>query len=62
MTDLEKVRKLLLTFFGDDDKVDTWLNSSNANFGGCTPMKLFQADRGHKVLAFVENALEENER
>ena len=62
MTDLEKVRKLLLTFFGDDDKVNTWLNSSNMNFGGCTPMKLFQADRGHKVLLFVENALEENKR
>jgi hypothetical protein len=53
---------LLQDFFKNDVKVDKWLNSPNLNFGGATAINLFLNGKGHKVLLFVKNALDENNR
>lgn len=58
--DFKEIKRLLLTFLKDDDRVDTWLNSTNGNFGYFVPMDLIRKNRGHKVLFWIQNALEEN--
>lgn len=47
-------------FFDDLDKVSAWMMVKNPHLGNVTPMDLFMRGRGHKVLAFVKGALEEN--
>lgn len=52
---------LLLAFFhGDAEKIATWMTTKNPNFGGGIPLQLFMMGRGHKVLAFIKNAIDEN--
>jgi len=55
---LEEIKKKLLTLLKDDDKIELWLNCPNGNFGNSTPMALINANRGHKVLLFINSALE----
>lgn len=53
---------LLNDFFqGDINKVSAWMNCINPHLGNTSPFYLFQCGRGHKVLAFVKGALEDNE-
>ena len=47
-------------FFDDIDKIAVWMMLPNPHLGNASPFALFQRGRGHKVLAFVKNALEEN--
>jgi hypothetical protein len=47
-----------LTILKDHDKVDTWLNCSNPNFGYIKPITLINIGRGDKVLLFIEAAIE----
>lgn len=47
-------------FFQDEKKVALWMNTKNLNFGDCSPVHLFARQRGHKVLEFVNYALENN--
>jgi hypothetical protein len=55
----EEINRLLRVFFKHTpEKIEVWLNTPNLNFGGCSPNKLIQLGRGHKVLAFVKEAAE----
>ena len=47
-------------FFNDYKKVETWLRTDNLNFGGIAPIFLINLERAHKVLQFIETALDEN--
>lgn len=47
-------------FFDDMDKISFWMMTENPHLGNISPFDLFTRGRGHKVLAFVKNALEEN--
>ena len=52
--------ELLDAFFKDEVKTNAWFNIENPLLGNCTPMELFIRDRGHKVLSFIKNAIDEN--
>lgn len=54
--------RLLNKFFDrDSSKVAAWLTIPNPNLGETRPIDFYMRGRGHKVLSFIENALEENE-
>ena len=47
---------ILSKFFqNDQEKIEKWLSSENANFGGASPNKLIENGRGYKVLLWLEN-------
>lgn len=50
----------LQDFFNNKEKVSAWMTCKNPHLGNTSPWNLFQRGRGHKVLAFVKGALEEN--
>jgi len=53
---------LLNTFFqGDQTKIHAWMTTPNPLFGETTAIRLILMGRGHKVLAFMKNAIEENQ-
>lgn len=45
--------------FNDFKKMKFWLETKNPNFGNIAPIKLIALGRGHKVLNFIINALDE---
>lgn len=45
----------------DVNKVAAWFNTPNMNFGNVSPITLFNRNRGHKVLQFIDNRLTEIE-
>jgi hypothetical protein len=42
-----------------NEKGRRWMAASNPNLGGATPAALVMNGRGHKVLSFIESAMEE---
>lgn len=58
-TNIKIICKLNM-FFNDYKKVETWLRADNLNFGAIAPIFLINLERGHKVLQFIETALDEN--
>jgi hypothetical protein len=55
-----EIERKLYKFFKDEKKVKAWLNLKNLNFGGFAPIDLIKRGRAHKVLEFINNALDEN--
>ncbi len=45
---------------GDVDKTYTWLTVDNLCFGGISALRLIDCGRGHKVLQFIDDAIEGN--
>jgi hypothetical protein len=45
---------LLMSLDNTPEKVEKWLDTENANFGGSQPITLIKAGKGHKVVMFVE--------
>lgn len=61
LADLVQLIRLLDEFFDSDDlKVSVWLSTKNPHLGESKPIDLFLKGRGHKVLAFARNAIDEN--
>lgn len=61
MQDLIESIKLVQTFFvADPAKVPMWFTTKNPHLGECKPIELFFRGRGHKVLSFIQNSLDEN--
>lgn len=56
----DQILALVVGFFKDEKKAQTWMETENPNLGGSTPATLIHRGRGHKVLQFVTSALEEN--
>lgn len=54
--------KIKMRLGWDAFKIKTWLKTPNPNFGGVTPARMVSMGRGHKVVQFVEFALEDNEQ
>jgi len=48
--------------FGPDalDKIRFWMMTKNPHFGFISPVRLLAKGRGHKVLQFIEQALDDN--
>jgi hypothetical protein len=44
----------------DRDKVWLWLTTKNPHFGYISPLKLINVGRGHRVLQFIDVAIDEN--
>jgi hypothetical protein len=42
------------------EKTAAWMITKNLNLGGCSPMALILAGRGHKVLKFIQSVEEES--
>lgn len=57
-SDAKNIHNILNKFFNDTQKVEKWLNTLNPNLGNSTPQKLMDNGRSHKVLSFVESAME----
>lgn len=56
-----EIVKMLDQFFkGDAAKVAIWLETSNLNFGGSSPIKVIKQGRVNKVHLFVKHSLEGN--
>lgn len=51
------INKMVKYIQDHDDKVELWLNCSNANFGMVKPIDLIRIGRGNKVLLFIDSAL-----
>lgn len=49
-------------FKNNDDKIKDWLETKNPNLGNLSPLELIKRGRAHKVLEFVESAMEENKK
>jgi hypothetical protein len=47
-------------FFGDVKKVSAWLRMDNLNFGGCSPMRMIQLNKGKKLNDWINTQLDEN--
>lgn len=59
--DLVQAVTLVSQFFnGDDQKTAFWFTTDNPNLGNSAPIDMFKRERGHKVLAWIKSALEEN--
>lgn len=59
----KEVRELIGKFFGEQKgKVNIWMESRNPLLGMLTPLQMIQYGRGERLLEFVRNSLEENER
>ena len=56
------VLALLSRFFEAPERAAAWMAASNPLLGGQAPAQMIEAGRGDKLLRFVKNALEENER
>ncbi len=57
---MEQMEEILFKVFNDDEgRVSDWLHAENPHFGNSKPLQLWQTGRGHKVLAFIENAFDE---
>lgn len=39
-----------------------WMITDNPNLGGCAPQLLIVRGRSHKLLAFIETAIDEEKR
>jgi len=62
-TDLGKILELLEEFFEDNpEKVVTWLNAENPNFGNTSPWVFIHNGLGAKVLHFLKTAMDENKQ
>lgn len=44
----------------DNQKVLTWLNTKNNNFGGISPALLIAMGKGEKVLSFMDSVRDGN--
>lgn len=55
---LEIIVKVARQFNGDYTKTKYWLTTENLNLGGLTPLGLIAIGRGHKVLQFVDDAID----
>lgn len=53
---IEIIAKLCKVFDNDYNKVLAWLMVPNLNLGGSIAMNLIKANRGHKVLQFIDDA------
>jgi hypothetical protein len=54
------IRDLVAAMMGwKKDKAQWWMITVNPNFGGTSPAMLVQTGRSHKVLSFIESAMEE---
>lgn len=63
MMQLQETICLLLEHFKKDPgKSALWMMTPNPSLGNSVPFEFFLRGRGHKVLSFVKNALEENLR
>lgn len=49
-------------FFENYDKTLLWMKSKNNNFGGCSPLDLINRGRSHKVVEFINDALDSNKQ
>jgi len=59
----KKCRQLVREFFkGEPYKVDWWFTTKNILLGGLKPNDLIETGRTQKLLAFIENSIEENKR
>lgn len=45
----------------DDEKARTWMTTENPNLGMESPIYFIMARRSHKLLAFIESAIDEND-
>lgn len=65
MTDIEEKFYMIIhcleAQLGSFEKALLWLNVSNPNLGGARPMDLITRDRIHKLMRFIEVAIEENQ-
>lgn len=46
----------------NDKKTMLWYRAKNLNFGGTCPKCLVKAGRGHKVIEFIEDAIQSSGR
>lgn len=56
---IEIVALVTKIFDNDLSKISTWMNTGNLNFGGFSPTQLIERNRGHKVLEFIRDAIEQ---
>lgn len=42
------------------EKAELWYRTDNPHFGGCSPERMVEMGRGHKVQQFVDAAREMN--
>ncbi len=55
--------KLVLEFFnGNEDKRDTWFNTSNPFLSYLKPIHMIKLGRENKLLSFIKSQLDENKR
>ena len=57
---IAEAKALLSNFFKSETKAEAWLNIENPMLGNSSPIVLFKRGRGHKVLSFIKNAINEN--
>lgn len=55
-----KAVELLTKHFGNTPKALEWMNTDNPMLGNQVPMEMIVIGRGHKLLKFIKNSLEEN--
>lgn len=58
--DLQRVSKLVNTYFKDEQKTTQWLNTTNPLLGNQEPTQMIFAGRTEKLINFIENQLEGN--
>lgn len=65
--DDDSVRELFETYeivkeiLDSSEKAAMWFRINNPHLGNVAPLNFFFRNRGHKVLAFVSNAQDENQ-
>jgi hypothetical protein len=42
------------------EKAQLWMNTENPHLGNSTPDHLVMMGRSHKLMSFIENAIDEN--
>lgn len=53
---------LVASFFKDEEKTILWFRTSNPLLGGMSPRDMIRVGRFKKLLKFIQNALDENQR
>jgi hypothetical protein len=63
VTQYQEAMELLMKFFeGNLEKSKLWMRTSNPNLGYTTPIHMIFVGRGPKLLKFMHQSLDENER
>lgn len=57
----KQLADLLIPYFGDRDKFESWMMSDNPMLGNVAPIDMLFLGRFEKLLKFVKAALEDDE-